>query len=257
MTRWLIGLSSLILFLTGCSGDAPNPDDRSGAAIQTVTDDGVVVYGQKYFAALGDDTPLVMLFHQGGSNGRAEYAGLATWLNSQGYRAIAWDQRAGGQRYGAWNRTRAQLPDVPEPGYCEAFPDLQAALNYAVNEGLADEMIVWGSSYSGALVFRLGAENPARVSGVIALSPASGGPMKDCLAAQWVGQLDMPVLAMSPESEMQRDSTKTQYAALVAAGVNYEVVENGIHGSSMLLDHRTGHDMSAARTLVAAWLKSL
>ncbi|NND59494.1 MAG: alpha/beta fold hydrolase [Gammaproteobacteria bacterium] len=225
--------------------------------IETVSADGVTIYGEPYYGGLDRSAPLVLLFHQGGSNGRAEYAPLGAWLNSLGFRAIAWDQRTGGQRYGRWNRTRADLPDVPEPGYCDAYPDLQAALDYVIDQQLADEVLVWGSSYSGALVFRLAAENPERVTALLSFSPASGGPMEDCLAKMWVDSVNAPMLVVSPDSEMDRESSQEQFMVLTSAGVDYEVIDNGIHGSSMLLDKRTGHDMSAARNTIATWLQSV
>ena len=82
-----------IVWLAGCSNTEPLP--KTGA-ITTLTSDGVTVYGELYFGELDDSAPLVLLFHQGRSNGRGEYAEIAAWLNASGYRTIAWDQRAGG-----------------------------------------------------------------------------------------------------------------------------------------------------------------
>ena len=42
-----------------------------------------------------------------------------------------------------------------------------------------------------------------------------------------------------------------------SAGVIFRIVENGIHGSSMLVDARTKNDMSGAREDVVAWLDEL
>lgn len=216
--------------------------------------DGVTVYGERYFGGLDPDAPLILLFHQGGSNGRGEYAALAQWLNASGYRAIAWDQRTGGDVYGASNRTLAGLAAGADPGYCEAYPDLQAALHHAVANEHASRVIVWGSSYSGSLVFRLAQEHPDRIAGVIAFSPASGGPMGPCRARNWLEDLATPALALRPAAEMERAPSVEQRAILTAAGVEFRVVDNGVHGSSMLVDERTGHDMSALRDAVRAWL---
>lgn len=227
------------------------------AVIELQTADGITVYGERYFGRLGAAAPLILLFHQGGSNGRAEYGPLAPWLNAAGYRAIAWDQRTGGTIHGGSNRTRAGLPSGSDPDFCEAWPDLVAALDYVTSNDIADEVIVWGSSYSGALVFRLAAEYPQAISGVVAISPASGTPMRGCLAEQWLDRLRSPALVLHPRSEMERESTKRQEQAFAAAGVPHRVIENGVHGSSLLVDERTGHDMSEARDLVVSWLDEI
>jgi alpha-beta hydrolase superfamily lysophospholipase len=227
---------------------------QRATSFTTVTADGVTIHGEPYFGTLDATTPLVLLFHQGGSNGRGEYNDIALWLNEAGFRAIAWDQRSGGDLYGETNRTVEGLAADADPGFREAHPDLQAALDYVTSHGIAERVVAWGSSYSGALVFRLAAENQSRVSGVIAFSPASGGPMIDCRARSWIEALAVPVLVLRPQSEMERSSSIEQREILMDSGAQFHIVENGIHGSSMLLDARTGHDMRGARQTVAEWL---
>ena len=242
----------LFVALAACSNTPVIP---STGSFTTVAGDGVIVHGERYLGDLGPDAPLILLFHQGGSNGRGEYTDIAAWLNGEGFRAIAWDQRSGGNRYGADNRTKAGMPEGTSIEYCDAYPDLQAALDYVTEIGLAERVIVWGSSYSGALVYRLAAENPERACGVIAFSPASGGPMKDCRARLWLDQIRAPMAAFKPRSEMARESSIEQQRLMTAAGVTFDIVENGVHGSSMLLDGRTNHDMSVARQSVVQWLR--
>jgi len=225
--------------------------------VSTQTRDGVVIYGDRYYGDLDATAPLILLFHQGGSNGRAEYAPLANWLNDAGYRAIAWDQRSGGDLYGETNRAVDGLPDGSNPGYCDAYPDLQAALDFVLSHGEAEKVVVWGSSYSGALVFRLAAENVGKVSGVLAFSPASGGPMVSCRARQWADNVQVPATVFKPASEMTRETAEEQRQILERAGVTFTVVEEGIHGSSLLIDSRTESGMSATRAEVIAWLNDL
>lgn len=229
----------------------------AGATITVETADGVKIFGDPFMGDLSTETPLVMLFHQGGSNGRAEYSSIAPWLNENGFRAIAWDQRNGGDLYGASNRTKAVLAEGTAADYCDAYPDLQAAVNYVVEKGIAQKVIVWGSSYSGALVYQLAAKNPSSVSAVIAFSPASGGPLANCRAIQWIEGVSATNLVVRPQSEMARASAQEQRRILSAAGTEFIVVEHGIHGSSLLVDERTEHDMSEARADVLAWLKKV
>lgn len=226
-------------------------------AVATTASDGVTVHGEKYFAGLGSAAPLVLLFHQGGSNGRGEYGEIAAYLNDAGMRTIAWDQRSGGDTYGDTNRTVLGLAPSTPDDFCSAYPDLQAALDYVVAEGVAEEVVVWGSSYSGALVFRLASENADRVSGVIAMSPASGGPMTDCRARDWLAGVEAPIYVLRLASEMGRAASIEQREIFAASGAVFRVVPNGVHGSSMLVDSRTGHDMAEVRSGVIQWLRSL
>jgi pimeloyl-ACP methyl ester carboxylesterase len=225
--------------------------------LKTVTADNVTIHGQKYFAKLSGKDPLILLFHQAGSNGRGEYGDLIPWLNQSGFRVIAWDQRSGGKRFGSDNRTVAGLAKDAPAAYCDAYQDLQAAVDYTFKQGLAKKVVVWGSSYSAALVVQLAAKNTDKVSGVASFSPASGGPMVNCRARQWVEKVKAPMLFMRPASEMARESSVLQRDILKAAGGKFEVIANGVHGSSMLVDTRTKHDMTTARAGMITWLKGL
>lgn len=223
--------------------------------VTATTADGVTVYGEVYGDDLGPSAPLVLLFHQAGSNGRGEYAEIAAWLAEAGYRSVAWDQRAGGETHGSTNRTASGLAEGTPAGFCDAYADLQAALDATAS--MAERVVVWGSSYSAALVVRLAAENPGRVAGVLAASPASGGPMAACRARDWIDAVEVPVLVLRPASEMERETSVEQREILEAAGAEFFVVEHGVHGSSMLVDDRTGHDMRAARAAVTTWLAAV
>jgi pimeloyl-ACP methyl ester carboxylesterase len=223
-------------------------------SISTQTADNITINGEQWFGNLGPNTPLILLFHQAGSNGRGEYGPLQGWLNGAGYRAIAWDQRSGGGRFGSQNRTKAELPAKTPKGYCDAYADLEAALAYVKQENLADEVIIWGSSYSAALVFHLAADHPDQVSAVVSASTATGKALSECRAKKWVAEIKDPVLALRPGSEMARQGAKEQRQLFEHYGVDYIVADEGVHGSSMLVDTRTKHDMSLERAQVLGWL---
>ncbi len=229
----------------------------AGSEVKTVTADGITLFGQKYFGSLDNQAPLILLFHQAGSNGRGEYKALIPWLNNSGFRTIAWDLRSGKARFDFENRTVNAFTEEVKYSYCEVSPDLQAALDYVLTEKLADEVVVWGSSYSAALVFKLAADNKQTVSGVAAFSPASGGPMEDCRARMWLDDVSQPVVVFRPEKEMDLDSSKEQRDIFMAAGASFHVIKNGVHGSSMLDDSRTKNNMKETRMIVEKWIKSL
>jgi len=251
-------LSACASETTGESASMQSPEKVSEALQQvaTMTSDGVAMFGTPYFGGLDESAPMVLLFHQARSNGRGEYREIAAWLNENGYRAIAWDGRAGGDSFGETNLTVEKLSDDTPTGFCDASPDLEAALDATTIGGLADKVVVWGSSYSASLVFKLAADNPNKIQGVIAFSPASGGPMENCRARMWVDNVKAPIFALRPASEMERAPSVEQREILTTAGAEFLIVENGVHGSSMLVDERTEHDMSEARAAVLAWLKT-
>ncbi len=223
--------------------------------VTTTTSDGVTLYGDTWYGDLDEATPLVLLFHQGGGNARGEYPEIAAWLNANGFRAIAWDLRSGGDRFESTNRTVDGLNADVSTDYCDGYPDVEAALDYVVDGDLAETIVVWGSSYSGALVFQLAAKRRRDVSAVIAFSPASGGPMQDCRAALWLYEVRSPMAVYTPESEMQHTHVYQQAVRLTDAGAKVHTVDHGVHGSSMLVDERTQHDMDCARREVLAWLE--
>lgn len=245
------------VMLGACTLQGEPPTLAPGAAnheLTTQAEDGVTVFGTSYFADLSTDAPLIVLFHQGGSNGRAEYAPLIPWLNAEGYRAIAWDLRAGGDWHGGKNRTAIAMLPKEAQTYCEAYADIEVALEESLTAAETETAIVWGSSFSATLVFQLAAAYPSKISHVISASPASGPPMGDCQPTQWLDQLQSPALVLRPGSEMKSERVQQQKRDFEAYGLSVHVIENGVHGSSMFVDERTESDMAAARQIVIDWL---
>lgn len=256
MLRWLVP-GMIALGLAGCETATPVPTTSAPAPVTDITvdaADGVTVFGTTYFGSLPDTAPLIILFHQGGSNARAEYEPLIPWLNENGYRAIGWDLRPGGEIFGLNNRTVDAMLPAKAQSYCDGYPDMQAALEASLALGDTEQAIIWGSSFSAALVFHLAADRPDQVSHVIAASPASGPPMANCLARARLDDLTVPAFVLRPASEMQGESSQSQKALMEAAGIPVLVLEDGVHGSSMLVDARTEADMSDARAALINWL---
>ena len=80
--------------------------------------------------------------------------------------------------------------------------------------------------------------------------------MESCRARQWVEEVSAPAIVFKPATEMARETAQLQRQILEGAGVDFRIVEHGIHGSSMLVDARTNQDMSAVRSEVIEWLGS-
>ena len=215
--------------------------------------DGVTLYGDVHTVEAGKSAPLVLLFHQAGGDARGEYANIIPRLLEAGYNVFAIDQRSGGSRFENVNRTVGAL-EGRDYGYCDAYPDLEAALAQAGKLGFTGPRVAWGSSYSAALVLRLGAEHAEDLNGVLAFSPASGGPMAACKADPFIPKLTLPALALRPASEMERDSSRQQFRLFEEHGVQTYVAQNGVHGSSMLDPNRVESDVTATWNVVLEFL---
>lgn len=224
------------------------------------TEDGVQVFADIYVVEEGKREPIVMLFHQANSNGRAEYAYHIPRLVEAGYNVLVVDQRSGGNQFGGENRTVER--ESGEYTYCEAYPDVEAALDYVIGEGFSGARYAWGSSYSASLVLRLGMERCDDLAGVVSFSPAVGGAMLPCSTTVYITESDCPVFIAVPGSEVSKyqGKKKRKQRKLAAAAANYVdemyVAQNGIHGASMLVPERVGGDVEAHWQAVMNFMRS-
>ena len=228
---------------------------RAQEAIELITADSVTVFGDAFNPEEANGA-VILLFHQAGANGPAEYGSIIPRLTDAGYTVVSVDQRSGGDRLGGSSRTVAAL-DGAEYSYCDVMPDLEATLDYALETNLGDPVFVWGSSYSAALVMRLAAARQDDIGGVLAFSPASGGPMADCSPNEVAADLELPVLALRPAREMEIESVAAQLALFEAQGHQTFVAENGVHGSSMLNGARTESPTDATWEAVLGFMSSV
>lgn len=188
--------------------------------------DGVVIHALRYDAAHPRAT--ILLFHQAGS-GKGEYATIAPRLVRQGFSALAIDQRAGGGLFGR-NETAAALPRAAT--YAEAELDLAAAFVWA--RAQHRPVILWGSSYSAALVFRVAARHPGDVTAVLAFSPGEylGQPRAVRAAA---ARVRVPIFVTSAATTPEIAAARAILAASPArVRVQYRPT-HGVHGSSTLI----------------------
>lgn len=236
------------------SSAAAEPQEFSFKTATSLT-----IFGDRYeHQGPGDGQALgtILLFHQGGGNARAEYATIAPVLASWGFEVMAFDLPAGGSALGGVNRTIQAMGGDDDIAFCDVYPDLEAALDYARRQ-VGGDIILWGSSYSGALVYQLAAKRGSDVQAVLGFSPASGGPMADCRPGNYLGDVHIPALAFRPASEMGRDSTDRQQARFEAAEIPFHIIENGVHGSSMLNQERALGDAGRAWEIVFEFLQKL
>jgi alpha-beta hydrolase superfamily lysophospholipase len=257
MMEWLrreIG-RGLTLAVLCCAFTLPvaAADDAAGRQVTFESADGLTLFGDVHALKDGKQAPIVLLFHQAGSAARGEYATIIPRLLEAGYNVFAIDQRSGGSRLGGTNRTVAKLEDASY-GYCDAYPDLVAALDYVIAQGFEGPRFAWGSSYSAALVMRLGAERADDLAGVLAFSPAAGGPMAKCRPSLYAKDVQVPVLALRPANEAAR--TKEQLELFQSLEFETYVAKPGTHGSSMLNPDRVEGDVEPTWKTVMAFLAS-
>jgi len=203
---------------------------HAASAISFMAPDHLQVFGD-YYSTGKQENPLILLFHQAGSN-RGEYATIGPMLATLGFNALAIDQRSGGNAWGRTNETVKRLGK--STGYDEALPDLEAALQWAKSSGQTGPIIVWGSSYSAALVFLLAANHQREIKAILAFSPGEylrGSSTVRKAAAQ----ISIPIFATSAKDPKEIAVAKS----ILDASPSVEKIQftpqiAGVHGSSTL-----------------------
>ncbi|MFZ5746972.1 MAG: alpha/beta hydrolase [Pseudomonadota bacterium] len=262
--RHVLGLT-FTLTLFGCSGGGMANETAVAPTTNSLTivdetpvgprevlltaADGTKVYGR--YTPVPHARALILLFHQAGSS-KDEYATIAPRLAEAGYASLAIDQRAGGTLYGP-NQTVAALGR--EGDYASAMQDLEAALQWAANEG--PPVIVWGSSYSSSLVFQLAAKHPGEIAALLSFSPGEylgdGHPVRDAAA-----KVDVPVFVTSAQDAEEIAAAKSIFDAVpTEAKKRFVPTKGGVHGSSTLIAARNPGGAEDAWQAVLAFLNQV
>lgn len=213
--------------------------------------DGLVVHADLYRPA-GPPRGVLLLFHQAGGS-RLEYAPVAPRLAALGWVALAVDARSGGGLFGGRNLTAAALPD--DPGYLTALPDLEAALAWARGQWPGLKPVVWGSSYSAALVFLLAARHPAEIAAVLAFSPGEYLPGVSVRAA--AARVAVPLYVTSAADAGEEAAAAELLAASPARHKRQYRARAGVHGSATLRPDADPAGAEANFADVTAFLRSL
>jgi pimeloyl-ACP methyl ester carboxylesterase len=207
------------------------------------TDDSVTVTADLYL--LHDkDAPFILFFHQAGWS-RGEYIEIAPWVNNLGFNAMAVDQRSGGEVNNIKNRTKKDAANKGKSTkYLDALHDMMAAVYYGRAHFPDAKLIIWGSSYSSALVLKIAGEHPYLISGVLAFSPAEyfvrfGKP--DDYITQSAKKIQLPVFISSARNEADRwmpifESIPSKFkTGFIPEG-------KGNHGSRALWKEKSDHE---------------
>ncbi len=257
-------LVSMIIGLTLACGEKPKPPPTEEPAPQpeerpvqeTVTfksQDGLEVTADSNVSH-ETTAPFIVLFHQARWS-RGEYAEIAPKLAALGFNTMAVDQRSGGEVNGVENETHKRAKAAGKPvEYLDAYPDMVAALEYAKANHAKGKTIVWGSSYSSALVFRLAAEHPDEVDGLLSFAPGeyyedvTGDPK---YIEGFAGKVKCPVFVTSAKEE--GPNWKGIFEAVSGNKTSYLPDTEGKHGSSALWEKQP--DNAGYWKAVEAFLK--
>ena len=268
MTKTIPALIALPLLFTACGSsggpvgadanatpasgvpDSEKPAPGASEPVTLTAADGVHIYGDYYPAA--EPKATVLLFHMAGSN-RTEYAEIAPILARAGYNALAIDQRSGGDIVGGSNETVAGIGSSTDD-YMAALPDLEAALAWGRTKG--EPVIVWGSSYSAALVFLLAAKHPGEVAALLAFSP--GEYLGDTQAVhKAAAALKIPVFVTSASDPQEIAAAKSILGSVKGDTSEQFVPQTGVHGSSTLIESKNPQGATANRAAVMAFLSQV
>jgi pimeloyl-ACP methyl ester carboxylesterase len=242
-------LASLVLLALPVHAAAQRVEEVSWPAR-----DGRTVYAS-WYGAVGPSKGIIMALHQAGSNGRAEYEPIIPRLNEGGWDVVAVDLRQGGDRFGEENRTAGEDGDTGD--YCSAESDILGGIPYIRAVRADIPLVLFGSSYSATLALRAAAVHHNDVSGVIAFSPAAGGPMADCPGVEATEGLLASILAIRPAGEMELESSRQQFQRLRDLGHQTYVADPGVHGASTLVEERVGGDVEPTWTVVEEFLRDV
>ncbi len=165
--------------------------------------DGLEVTADLYITN-PENSPFIILFHQAKWS-RGEYLEIAPKLNKLGFNCMAVDQRSGGEVNEIVNEThqRAEKQGLATD-YIDALTDMNSAIDYAKEKyPKADGFIIWGSSYSSALVLHI-ASVRKDINGAISFAPGEyfedAGKPKDWLK-QGAKNISVPTFITSAKLE--------------------------------------------------------
>ncbi|SFJ24175.1 Lysophospholipase, alpha-beta hydrolase superfamily [Sphingomonas sp. NFR04] len=242
------------LALLGVAGCHPRPQGDpmenqgpiSAEPVSLRAADGIRIAG--VYTRAAKPKALLLLFHQAES-GKDEYALLAPQLAQAGYSSLRIDQRAGGTLFGV-NETVKMLGH--SASYAEAKQDLDAAFAWARQQKLP--IVLWGSSYSAALIFPLAAEHPGQVKALLAFSPGEYLDDKGAVARA-AAKVTAPIFVTSAQDGKEEDAARAILAASPSKQKTQFVPKLGaVHGSSTLLRTKNPNGAQEAWRATRAFL---
>ena len=211
----------------------------TGKTIEFQSKDGVKITADLYMVHK-NDVPFIILFHQARYS-RGEYREIAPKLNEMGFNCLAIDQRSGEEVNGVLNQTHLEAEKMNlTTQYVDAIPDLEAAFSYVKQKMNPGKIIIWGSSYSAALMFYLGSVHSNDVDGILAFSPGEYFKIDGNEIKSFAAKVKCPVFITSSGKEHKQ--WKEIYDALSGEKFSFlPATEEGRHGSKALWSDNVNH----------------
>ncbi len=202
--------------------------------------DGLTIHADLYESDQ-ENAPVILLFHQARYS-RGEYRDIAPKINELGFTCLAVDQRSGKEVNGVPNKTFQQAQEKGlGVAYPDAYPDLESTLLYASKRFPDQKFIIWGSSYSAALVFVLAQKHPDLIKAIVAFSPGEYFKFEGNSIPEYAKGVDCAVFITSAGDEAAY--WENIYHQLSSENkVSYLPELPGKHGSSALYDSSAGHE---------------
>ncbi len=186
-----------------------------------------------------EDDPVIVLCHQAGFS-RGAYREIAPKLNALGFHCLAIDQRSGKTAQGVENETHKRAKESGmATAYADAVPDIDAAIKYAYEE-ISNDVILWGSSYSAALTFYLGATHNDDIKAILAFSPGEYMKVKGKNIEEYAALVTCPVFVTSAKNEQKQ--WQGIYDAVQSEKEFFLPKTKGFHGSKCLWKLSPGHE---------------
>lgn len=192
-------------------------------------------------------SPVIILFHQAGWS-RGEYNEIAPKLNDLGFSCLAVDLRSGGKINGVVNETFQNAVEKKyKTYYLNAYIDMAAAVAYVQKNIKPSKLIIWGSSYSSSLVFKLGADFSSIVHAILAFSPGeyfenSSEKELSNFVKYYALLIQQPVFVTSARDE--KDMWSDIFEAIPHSNKQHFVpTTKGFHGSRALWEENAGNEM--------------
>lgn len=228
----------LLLFISLIGNGQSN--EFLGQTFSIKSADGLDVKAD-YYPIADKSSPLILLFHQARYS-RGEYRPIAPLLNDLGFACIAIDQRSGNEVQGIINETHQQAEEKGfKTTYVDALPDLEALVDYCLEQYPSRKLIVWGSSYSSALAFVLGSKYKSQISAILSFSPGEYFTYKDKTIPSYAAEVHCPVFITSSKDEESR--WQSIYEAIPSTDkVGFVPEKEGKHGSKALWKSHEGNE---------------
>ena len=182
----------------------------------------------------------IILYHQANFS-RGSYRTIAPKLNELGYNCLAVDARSGHKARGVLNETTKRAIKANEGiKFKDAVQDVDATFLYVRDELKAEKIIIWGSSYSAAIVIYMGSKYADGIDGILSFSPGEYFKIEGQEIGAFAENITCPVFITSAANE--KKNWENIYNNISSEKDFFLPEEKGFHGSKALWPDKKGNE---------------